>query len=111
MVEAEEEVQRLLFTYVKNTNSLINVAKSLDTYKEYALALKVAEYTFTALSEVRTLTENYTNHEQEYTTLQQQETQLHKVMKYLPTKKRNRLRELLLEKKSPRHSPAASSFN
>jgi hypothetical protein len=96
--EAEAEVQRLLFTYVKNTNSLISVAKSLDTYKEYDLALKVVEYTFTVLSEVRTFTENYTKNEQEFTTLQQEETQQHKVMKYLSQKKRNRLRELLLER-------------
>jgi len=95
----EMEVIQIIFRSIQNPVLLLSVIKELHKLKEYDLSIEVIQFCYTVLSDVRKARDAYTLQHKEHTDLQQEESQLHKMLKYLPIPKREQLREYILVEK------------
>jgi len=93
----EFDVIQHIFRYIQNPILLLNIIKELHKLKEFDLALEVSQFCYKILGEVRETREKNSQKQKAYNELQQEETQLHKFMKYLPVEKREQLREHMLK--------------
>eukprot|EP01125_Pyxidicula_operculata_P015272 TRINITY_DN5168_c2_g1_i2.p1 TRINITY_DN5168_c2_g1~~TRINITY_DN5168_c2_g1_i2.p1 ORF type:complete len:1487 (-),score=479.48 TRINITY_DN5168_c2_g1_i2:82-4542(-) len=97
IVETTDDLLDQIHSYSNNPISLLTILRNLRQRQEFTSALKIGEHAFNRIEHINKIRSSHSRSTQELQALLSEEDQLHKIMKYLPKDKKERLRDLQLE--------------